>query len=60
MSHPDAQPKTNEQLRMEAFYAARLAPQGVTVGWGTDKHSQYLSSYARDAWAAWQAAQVST
>lgn len=59
MSHKDAKPKTFEQLRMEAFYMARLAPQGVTIGWGLDKNSEYLSIYARDAWAAWQAAQVS-
>jgi len=59
MSHKDAKPKTDEQLRMEAFYTAVLADQGRTVGWGFDKHSQYLASYAKDAWAAWQAAQAS-
>lgn len=59
MSHPDAPPKTHEQLHMEAFYTARLAPQGYSVGWGLDRHGEYLSSYARDAWAAWQAARPS-
>lgn len=57
MSHRDALPKTAEHLRMEAFYTSLLAKQGTTVGWGFDKNSQYLSSYARDAWAAWQEAQ---
>jgi len=58
MSHKDAKPKTAEQLRMEAFYNARLAPDGVTIGWGLDKHSEYLAGFARHAWAAWQAAQT--
>lgn len=41
---------------MESFYRARFAAQGVTVGWGRAKDGSYLASYARDAWAAWQAA----
>jgi len=60
MSHKDAKPKTVEQLRMEAFYTARLALQGKTVGWGFDKHSEYLSTFAKDAWAAWQEANKET
>jgi hypothetical protein len=58
MSHKDAKPKTNEQLRMEDFYTARLAPQGITLGWGLGKNGEYLAAYARDAWAAWQEAQT--
>jgi hypothetical protein len=44
------------QEKMEAFYTERLALRGVTVGWGRDKTGEYYSQYARDAWAAWQAA----
>lgn len=56
MSHKHAKPKTEEQLAMESFYTDLLAKQGTTVGWGFDKHSEYLSSYARNAWDAWRAA----
>lgn len=56
MSHRDAPPLSPEQVRMESFYRARFAAQGVTVGWGRAKDGSYLASYARDAWAAWQAA----
>lgn len=59
MSHKDAPPLTAEQLIMEAFYIARLALQGMTVGWGRAKDGSYLSQYAKDARAAWQAAQLS-
>jgi hypothetical protein len=59
MSHKDAPPLTDEQARMEAFYRARLARRGVTVGWGRAKDGSYLSEYARDAWAAWNEAKTS-
>lgn len=57
MSHKDAPPLAPEQERMEAFYTMRLAAQGTTIGFGRDKNGNYLSIYARDAWAAWQEAQ---
>lgn len=42
---------------MERFYTSRLLQRGITVAWGRDrKTGAYLSDYARDAWAAWQAA----
>jgi hypothetical protein len=56
MSHKDAPPPSPEQERMEAFYKRLLSAQGTTCGFGRDKHGNYLSIYARDAWAAWQAA----
>jgi hypothetical protein len=56
MSHKDAPPLTFEQQEVMAFYQPRLAKQGVTVGWGRDKHGNFLSTYAQDALAAWQAA----
>jgi hypothetical protein len=58
MSHKDAPALTIEQERMEAFYQALHEGRGVTVGWGRDKEGKYFSQYARDAWAAWQAAQT--
>ena len=59
MSHKDAPPLTPDQECMEAWYQARLTAQGATCGWGRDKHGNYLAMYARDAWAAWQAAKAS-
>jgi hypothetical protein len=58
VSHKDAPPATAVQIAVEAFYTNLLKPQGVTVGWGRDKHGKFLASYARDAQAAWEAAQA--
>lgn len=58
MSHKDSPPLSDEQTRMEAFYTERQASRGVAVGWGRDKAGHYLSEFARDAWAAWQAAGI--
>jgi hypothetical protein len=60
MTHKDAPPLIEEQGAMEAFYTMRLGLRGVTVAWGRDKRGAYLAEYARDAWAAWQAAQLRT
>jgi len=57
MSSKDAQPITPEQKRMESFYRSLLTPRGTVVGWGRDRRGIYHAEYARDAWAAWQAAQ---
>jgi hypothetical protein len=58
VSHKDAPPATAVQIAVEAFYTNLLKPQGVTVGWGRDKHGKFLASYARNAQAAWEAAQA--
>jgi hypothetical protein len=58
VSHKDAPPATAVQIAVETFYTNLLKPQGVTVGWGRDKHGKFLASYARDAQAAWEAAQA--
>jgi len=39
------------------FYQARLQVRGVSVGWGRDKRGAFFSEFARDAQAAWEAAQ---
>lgn len=56
MSHKEAPPETRVQTVIREFYTARLAPRGIAIGWGRDKHGRFLSEYARDAQAAWQAA----
>jgi hypothetical protein len=57
MSHKDAPPETETQRAVREFYTDRLASRGITAGWGRGKDGQFLSEYARDAHAAWIAAQ---
>lgn len=53
MTHKNAPPETDEQIRMREFYKAR----GVVCGWSRDEDGRYHARFANDAWAAWQAAQ---
>lgn len=55
MSHKDAKPLSEAQKRFEDWWVAYKGPG--FVGFGRDKHSEYLAEFAKDAWAAWQAAE---
>lgn len=57
MSHKDAPPITPEQERMEAWWHARLTTRAAKCGFGRDKYGNYQAEFARDAYAAWLAAQ---
>lgn len=52
----DRTAKTVERARMQAFHDELLAARSTTVSWKLDKHGEYTTDYARDAWAAWQEA----
>lgn len=54
MSHKEAPPLTDEQRRMMAFYDSTNV--GHAIGWGVDKNGQFLGTFARNAWAAWNEA----
>lgn len=56
MTHKDAGPETATQTAVREFWTARLAPRGMTVGWGLDRHGQFTAELALDAEAAWIAA----
>jgi len=58
VSHKNAPSLTPEQERFEAWWKARLDAQGATCGFGRDEHGNYFAAFARDAWAAWLAAQA--
>jgi hypothetical protein len=58
MTHKDAPPRTTEQERFETFWVPKLAESGQTCGFSRDRHGSYHASFARDAWAAWNAAQL--
>lgn len=57
MSHKDAPPETLVQTQCREWWQTLHREQGVTVGWGRDKRGAFLSQFARDAEAAWTAAQ---
>jgi hypothetical protein len=55
VSHKDAPPETDVQRACREWWTARLG-QGA-VGWGRDKAGRFLAEFARNAEAAWRAAQ---
>lgn len=46
------------ELVVREWYSARLSKRGIAVGWGRDKNGRFFAEYARDAEAAWMAAQA--
>lgn len=58
MSAKDATPETYYQTQMREWYTTYFAKRGEQLAWGRGKDGQYLSQFARDAEAAWQAAQL--
>jgi hypothetical protein len=54
MTHKDAPPRTDEQAAFEAFWIERK--RAGFVGFSRDKYGEYHAEFARDAFAAWQAA----
>lgn len=56
MSSRDAPPLTADQVNLEAFWTARLAQRGTSVGWGRNANGAYHALFADDALAAWREA----
>jgi len=59
MSSKQAPSETLVQQAVREFYTKHWAGAGRGCGWGRDKHGKFLSEFARDAEAAWIAAQAS-
>ena len=58
MSHKDAPPRLPEQICMEDFYHKHMVATGLgTIGFGRNKYGEYLATFAKFAWLAWQEAQ---